>query len=80
MTQVNMLEAKTELSKLVNMLETKQEEVIYLARNGKPVVQMTLIPKKPVCKRIGVAEGKFRVPDEFDAWDREIEEMFGGEL
>ncbi len=34
MTQVNMLEAKTELSKLVNMLETKQEEIIYLARNG----------------------------------------------
>ena len=31
-------------------------------------------------KRIGVAEGKFKVPDEFDAWDKEIEEMFGGEL
>lgn len=80
MTQVNMLEAKTDLSKLVKMLETRQEEVIYLARNGKAVVQMTLIPKKPVSKRIGVAEGKFKVPDEFDAWDKEIEEMFGGEL
>lgn len=28
MTQVNMLDAKTNLSKLVRMLETKQEEVI----------------------------------------------------
>ncbi len=80
MTQVNMLEAKTDLSKLVKLLETKQEDVIYLARNGTAVVQMTLIPKKPVGKRIGVAEGKFKVPDEFEAWDKEVEEMFGGKL
>ncbi len=80
MTQVNMLEAKTDLSRLVRMLETKQEEVIYLARNGTAVVQMTLIPKKAASKRIGVAEGKFRAPDEFDEWDKEIEEMFGGDV
>lgn len=80
MTQINMLEAKTDLSKLVRMLETKQEDVIYLARNGTAVVQMTLIPERPVSKRIGVAEGKFKVPDEFDVWDKEIEEMFGGEI
>lgn len=80
MTQVNMLEAKTDLSRLVKMLETRQEEVIYLARNGTAVAQMTLIPRKPVNKRIGVAEGKFQVPDEFDLWDKEVEEMFGGEI
>lgn len=80
MTQVNMLEAKTDLSKLVRMLETKQEDVIYLARNGTAVVQMTLIPERPASKRIGVAEGKFKVPDEFDEWDKEVEEMFGGEI
>lgn len=79
MTKVNMLEAKTDLSRLIKLLETKQEEVIYLARNGMAVAQMTLIPKEQGGKRIGVAEGKFRVPDEFDAWDKEIEEMFGGE-
>ncbi len=50
--------------------------MIYLARNGKPVVQMTLIPKKSPGRRIGAAEGKFTVPDEFDLWDREGEEMF----
>lgn len=80
MTQVNMLEAKTDLSKLVKMLETKQEEVIYLARNGKAIVQMTLIPKEEVRKRIGVAEGKFKIPDEFEQWDKEVEEMFGEEI
>ncbi|MDE7016955.1 MAG: hypothetical protein K2P65_05175 [Lachnospiraceae bacterium] len=78
MAQVNVLEDKTDLSKLVNLLETKQEEVIYLEKNGVTVAQMTLIPKKTVRKRIGVAEGKFKVPDEFDSWDKEVEEMFGG--
>ncbi len=43
MTQVNMPEAKTDLSKLVKMLKTKQEDVFYLARNR--IAQMTLIQK-----------------------------------
>ena len=80
MTQVNMLEAKSDLSKLVKLLESKQEEVVYLARNGSAVVQMTLIPEKPVNKRIGVSEGKFNVSDDFDKWDTEVEDMFGGEI
>ena len=80
MTQVNMLEAKTELSRLVRLLETRQEEVILIARNGTPVVQMTLAQKKPTSKRIGVAKGKFTVPDAFDEWDREIEDMYGGTI
>ena len=29
---------------------------------------------------IGAAEGKFKVPEMFDEWDKEIEEMFGGEI
>lgn len=80
MTQVNMFEAKTDLSKLIKMLETKQEDVIYLARNGTAVAQITLIPKKEGIKRIGAAEGKFKVPEMFDEWDKEVEEMFGGEI
>lgn len=80
MTQVNMLEAKTDLSKLVRMLETKQEDVVYLARNGTAVVQMTLIPKKSSGSRIGIAKGAFEVPSDFDAWDDEIADMFEGEL
>ncbi len=80
MIQVNMLEAKTELSKLIKMLETEQEEIIYLARNGHAVAQITLVPPQKAADRIGAAEGKFKVPDEFDAWDKEVEEMFGGEI
>lgn len=78
--QVNMLEAKTELSKLVKMLENNKEQVIYLARSGKPIVQMTLIPPKKEVKRIGIAEGAFKIPKDFDKWDDEINSAFGEEL
>ena len=80
MTQINMLEAKTELSKLVRLLENKQEDVIVIARNGKPVAKLTLADKPKSGKRIGVAKGKFTIPRDFDKWDHEIEEMFGGEI
>ena len=76
MVQANMLEAKTELSKLVKMLETGQEDVIYIARNNVPVVQMTLVSVPDETQRIGVAEGAFSVPDDFDAWDAEVESLF----
>lgn len=40
MAQVNVLETKTDLSKLINLLETKQEDVMYFAGNGMAVAQM----------------------------------------
>ena len=66
LTQVNMFEAKTELSRLVKALETKEEDVIFLARNGKPVVQMTRIPEKKTSRRIGVTEGRFTCPENLE--------------
>ncbi len=82
MTQVNMLEAKTELSKLIKMLETKEEDVIYIARNGVSVAQITLIPKPDVSKRIGIAKGQIKLSDDFDELDDMIADLFenGGEI
>ena len=80
MTQVNMLEAKSNLSKLVKDLEQHEEDAIYIARDGKPVVMMVRIPHKVAAKRFGIAEGKFTVPKEFDDWDQEITEMFEDSL
>ena len=76
MVQANMLEAKTELSKLVRLLETRQEDVVYIARNNVPVVQMTLIELPQEEPRIGVAEGEFTVPSDFGEWDDEVAGMF----
>lgn len=82
MTQVNMLKAKSDLSKLVRMLEEKEEDVIYIARNGVSVAQLTLIPKVDVSKRIGIAKGQIKISDDFDELDDEIAELFenGGVL
>ena len=77
MTQVNMFQAKTELSRLIRLLETGQEDVIYLARNNRVVADLTLHSDVPVKKRIGAAKGMFTVPDDFDLWDRDVAEMFG---
>ena len=80
MMQVNMFEAKSDLSKLVKMLETQQEDVIYIARNGVEVAQITLIPKADASKRIGIAKGKFSISEDFDSLDDEISALFEGDL
>ena len=78
MIQVNVLEAKTDFSKLIRLIETNREDEIRIARNGKPVVKITAIEKKPVSGRIGVAEGKFTMPDDFDADNEYIANLFTG--
>lgn len=76
--QVNVLEAKTDFSKLLRLLETKRESTITIARNGKPVAVMTLYPESSVSKRLGIAKGKFCDPEDFDAYDAEIEDLLTG--
>ncbi len=78
MTQIDVQDAGVKLSRLVELLETDEEDRIFLLRGDIPVAQITLLPLRR--RRIGVAEGKFTVPDDFDLWDREIEAAFEGVL
>ena len=80
MLQVNILEAKTELSKLIRLIETGREENIIIARYGKPIVKMTAFNGEPVSKRIGIAKGKLKSPDDLDKYNDEIAAMIGGGL
>lgn len=81
MLQVNVKEAKTDFSRLIRLIEGRREDEITVARNGKPVARIVPITKPPVSKRIGVAKGKFKVPDDFDTGNEEIAAMLtGGEL
>lgn len=75
--QVNILEAKTEFSKLIQMLETGKEDYIIISRDGKPVVKMTAYNDVPASKRIGAAKGKFNSPDDLDQYNDEIGLLFG---
>ncbi len=79
--QVNVAEAKRDFSKLIRLLETKKEKSIMVSRNGKPVIKMTVIDEVPVSNRIGIAKGKFKAPDDFDATNDEVYAMLmGGSL
>jgi prevent-host-death family protein len=75
---VNMLDAKTNLSRLVEAVESGDESEILIARNGKPVARLTAV-KRDVSRRIGVAKGEFQVPDDIDAYNDEIRALFEGE-
>ncbi|WP_406040712.1 type II toxin-antitoxin system Phd/YefM family antitoxin [Succinimonas sp.] len=72
MIAVTIPEAEAGLSELLQLLETKKEDVIIVTRNGRTAVKITLIPEPAGSKRIGAAEGRFAVPDDFDAGNKEI--------
>ena len=57
MCRMNVLEAKTNFSKLLSLLENREEDEIIICRNNKEVARITLIPQVDVSKRIGIAKG-----------------------
>jgi len=70
MSIVNMLQAKTQLSKLVEAVENGTEAEIIIARNGKPAARLVPIEEKTLEPRaLGLAEGKYD-PIDWDEWDR----------
>ncbi len=77
--QVGVFEAKTDFSRLIRLVESKREESITVTRNGRPVAKIVPYDNAPVSKRIGVAKGKFEVPDDFDAGNEEIAAMLMGD-
>lgn len=78
MQSVNMLQAKSSLSRLVEAIEQGQEREIVIARNGRPVAKLVPMDAMPAGKRIGVAKGKFKVPDSLDAHSDEVARLFLG--
>lgn len=78
MQTLNMLEAKTHLSRLVESLESGAEDEILIARHGRPVARLTRLEKTDASRRIGVAKGRFEVPDDIDAHNNEVARLFLG--
>ena len=78
MTAVNMLEAKTHLSRLVEAIEQGREREIIIARNGRPVARLAPLEESPAQLRIGIARGEFEVPDDIDVNNEEVARLFLG--
>jgi len=80
MHQVNMHEAKTRLSQLVEDLESGLENQIVIARNGKPVARLVAISHiTDTSKRIGLARGEFIAPEPSEELDAKVEALFAGD-
>ena len=64
MKQVNIHEAKTGLSKLVERAEAGEDVVID--RAGRPVAKLVALTKARAPRRLGLLDGKFKIPDDFN--------------
>ena len=79
MDTFNIHEAKTHLSRLVEMAAKGQPFII--AKAGKPMVKVVPLDgvKPDMSHRLGFLKGKITIPDDFDTMmAAEIEEMFYG--
>jgi antitoxin (DNA-binding transcriptional repressor) of toxin-antitoxin stability system len=79
MLTVSMFQAKTTLSKLVEAVECGREKEIVISRHGMSVAKLVSVVRQPVQQRIGIAKGRFAVPDSIDSSNELIARMFAGE-
>lgn len=76
---INIHEAKTQLSKLVE--QAAKGESFIIAKAGKPMVKVVALdtPVGKQIRRLGFMAGQIKVPDDFDRmFEKEIEELFYG--
>lgn len=82
MPVVNMLDAKTNLSKLVEAVESGAEQEVIIARNGKPAAKLVAVGTRiDTSKRIGLFAGKYPSMslEDFNTSNEEIAKLFYGE-
>jgi len=80
MDTVNIHEAKTQLSRLVD--QAAKGKPFVIAKAGKPLVKVMPLdtPTGKQVRRLGFLAGQFSIPDDFDEMgSAEIERMFGGD-
>jgi prevent-host-death family protein len=68
--QVNVYEAKTQLSKLLAQVEAGDE--IVIARHGKPVARLVPLQRTAIPRQLGSLRGKIWVSPNFDEPDHQL--------
>ena len=77
MKQVNVHEAKTHLSRLIE--EVEAGGVVIIAKAGKPVATLSPIAGKRRRRKLGLLDGKFKIPDDFNApLPKSVQAVFEG--
>ncbi len=65
MHTVNIHEAKTHLSRLLEQVAGGKE--IVIARAGKPIARLVPLDALPKKRQLGLLKGRLNVPEDFDA-------------
>jgi prevent-host-death family protein len=76
-TIVNVYEAKTQLSRLLEQVERGEEVIV--ARSGRPIARLVPYASGRGPRRLGLLAGKVWVAPDFDGYDQEIVSMFEGD-
>ncbi|MDP2827181.1 MAG: type II toxin-antitoxin system Phd/YefM family antitoxin [Sulfuricellaceae bacterium] len=77
MLTINIHEAKTHLSRLVESVAAGEEVII--AKAGKPVARLVALAKPAGRRELGLLAGKMVIPDDFDSpLSEEILALFEG--
>ncbi|PLC52034.1 prevent-host-death protein [Pollutimonas nitritireducens] len=76
MCTVEFDEAKSSLSSLVEAIELGKALEITITRHGHPVAKLVPMDPIPIGHRIGVAKGKFHVPETIDRYNEDIGKAF----
>ncbi|MEJ7728774.1 MAG: hypothetical protein WKG00_06125 [Polyangiaceae bacterium] len=71
----NMLDAKTRLSALVDMVQDGQVDEVVIARGGRPAVRIVRLARRGV--RLGRAKARFQMPSDTATSDCDVLELFG---
>ncbi|MCC6472495.1 MAG: type II toxin-antitoxin system Phd/YefM family antitoxin [Burkholderiales bacterium] len=64
MEKINVHQAKTHLSRLLERAQAGEEFLI--AKAGKPVARLGPITPPLKKRRLGILDGKFKIPDDFN--------------
>ncbi|MGQ0773304.1 MAG: type II toxin-antitoxin system Phd/YefM family antitoxin [Pseudonocardiales bacterium] len=71
--QVNVYEAKTQFSKLLEQVEAGDE--IVIARNGKPIARLVPLQRTAAPRQLGSLRGKIWMAPDFDEPDDQLTDL-----
>jgi prevent-host-death family protein len=76
MQTVNIHQAKTNLSKLIE--KTAKGDEVIIAKAGKPIAKLIAYKEELKPRTLGLWKGKVWVSDDFDDEDEDINKLFYG--
>jgi prevent-host-death family protein len=75
-SQINIYDAKTQLSRLVDRAAAGEE--IVIARAGRPLAKLVPLTGGRALRRIGLCVGKIRIAPDFDDMPEDLQAAFEG--